>query len=82
MQLLNVTLDQRSNLQAICADAYSQFFTDHWTANGLELYLEDQFGTERLVRELVDPLINYYLIQVEEQIIGFIKVNHHSGQLH
>lgn len=74
MILQPVNADQIKPLQAICNLAYAQSFADHWEQNGLELYLEDQFGTKRLIQDLADPLIAYYLIKYEEKIAGFIKI--------
>ena len=68
-----------SELQKICANSYSQIFADHWTENGLELYLEREFGTDRLQSELNDTNYEYFLIQKNSKNIGFIKVNHKSS---
>lgn len=74
MKLKPISLKDLKTLQQICKEAYSKNFGNHWEGNGLELYLEDQFGTDRLKEDLNNPQIGYYFIALEEQAIGFIKV--------
>ena len=68
-----------SELQKICKNSYSQIFADHWIENGLELYLEREFGTNRLNSELTDDNYEYYFIQKNDGNIGFLKVNYISS---
>jgi len=78
MELITAHQNDISVLQKVCATTYSQIFADHWTENGLELYLEQEFGTERLKFELNDANYNYFFIQKNSENIGFIKVNYKS----
>lgn len=75
MELKKATLSDISALQYICRNSYSQIFADHWNANGLELYLEREFGTDRLQTELNSPEYVYFLIKKDSENIGFIKIN-------
>ena len=56
------TPNQISELQELCHEAYSQNFADHWNDNGLALYLEQEFGNERVVGDLQDPSTDYYFM--------------------
>ena len=62
-------------LHAICCDAYSQNFAHHWEEGGLESYLGDVFGIEKLRTELLNNGIRYYVAFVEEQPVAFMKLN-------
>ena len=62
-------------MQLFCKKIYPIYFGNHWIDDGLELYLEEQFGTERLTADLSDEGINYYFITYEENNVGFMKVN-------
>ena len=75
MQLEKVAPSKIDKLQAICIEAYSKNFAHHWNGNGLEIYLENQFNTKRIARDLDNPTLNYYFIKVKEKPIGFIKLN-------
>ena len=61
-------------LQDICRTAYSQHFGDHWQEGGLDIYLEEQFGTNRLEKELVGDESQFYFIQYEGKTVGFCKI--------
>ncbi len=74
--LINDLLD----LQEICTKAYSLHFADHWTNNGLQLHLEYQYGTKRLMDDLTDTIVDYYFIQANGENIGFIKVKIQSSE--
>lgn len=62
-------------LHAICCDAYNQNFADHWEDGGLQNYLEDAFGIEKLKTELLNNSIRYYVAFIEEQPVAFMKLN-------
>ena len=75
---IDIQLMQPENLQllhAICCDAYSQNFAHHWEEGGLENYLGDVFGIEKLRTELLNNGIQYYVAFVEEQPVAFMKLN-------
>ena len=75
---IDIQLMQTENLQllhAICCDAYSQNFAHHWEEGGLENYLGDVFGIEKLRTELSNNGIQYYVAFVEEQPVAFMKLN-------
>ncbi len=61
-------------MQRLCETAYTQHFGNHWEEGGPELYLEDQFGTERLNRDLGSDSIAFYFIVDNETPVGFIKL--------
>lgn len=75
---IDIQLIQPENLQllhTICCDAYSQNFAHHWEEGGLENYLDDTFGIEKLRAELLNDSINYYVAFTEEQPVAFMKLN-------
>ena len=72
MTLKKATTSDVIPLQAICRDAYAQIFADHWTHDGLELYLEQEFGTPRLRRELASDDVEYYFIHSGPEPVGFL----------
>lgn len=74
MVLVRAKLEDVHELQDICVRSYEENFRDHWIENGLELFLEREFGKERLLMDLTDENIAYYFITIEGLIRGFIKV--------
>jgi len=75
MKLEKATLDHIPELQAICLAAYTQNFAHHWEENGLDLYLENQFGSQRLTTDVTHPNFEYYFIKEGIKSISFIKLN-------
>ena len=75
MMLKKVQVSDKVALQQIGQAAYAAHFADHWDHNGLALYLEDQFGDERLRSDLNNPSIDYYFIQIKKETVGFLKLN-------
>lgn len=75
VKLKKVDLTEITLLQKICKEVYSIYFSDYWEKNGLELYLENQFGTERLRSDLANKAIGFYFILFEKEAIGFLKIN-------
>lgn len=75
MQLEKVTPEEIDELQAICIEAYTKNFAHHWNGDGLNIYLEAQFNKQRIKRDINNPTLNYYFIKVNNQPVGFIKLN-------
>ena len=75
MQLKKATKDDLIELQSICKEIYPIYFGDYWKEGGLEKYLEEQFGTKSLEKDLTNDLIDFYIITFERSPVGFIKIN-------
>ena len=75
IELKKATINEISQLQAICKELYPIWFGSYWEKNGLELYLEDQFGTNSLQSDLMGKHIEYYFIYLGEEAVGFLKIN-------
>ncbi|WP_298503198.1 GNAT family N-acetyltransferase [uncultured Maribacter sp.] len=79
MELKKVNQSDIFELQEVCKSSYSHIFADHWTENGLELYLEQEFGERRLKAELNNTNYEYFFICKHSKNIGFAKVNNKSS---
>ena len=71
--------NQLKQLQTVCKEVYPIYFGDYWLDNGLEIYLEEQFGTARLQADLQSDAFDYFLIYHEEKIAGFLKINYQAS---
>jgi len=74
MKLKKTTFQDIPNLSKLCKEAYSHYFGEHWTSNGLDLYLENQFSHLRLKNDLTQTNLAYYFIMTEDTPTGFLKV--------
>lgn len=61
-------------LKEICTNAYAKNFYHHWNENGLEWYLEREFGDKKLKADLANRNFGYYFIEFGENPVGFVKI--------
>lgn len=74
--LVRARPEDAQELQTIARRAYALNFADHWNGDGLELYLDKEFGTERLIKDLNDSDTYYAFIKSEGNSIGFVKMKY------
>lgn len=79
MNLIEATIEDFKSLQELSKEAYLQNFASHWEENGLDLYLEKEFGDERFKSDLNNTTIGYYFIEFENQNVGFVKMNYKTS---
>ena len=72
--LKKAALNDIMALKEICTNAYARNFHHHWNENGLEWYLEKEFGDERLKADLANCNLAYFFIMYDEKPIGFVKI--------
>lgn len=78
MKLVKATSSDISSLKQICEEAYTQNFSGHWEASGIEIYLEKEFNEERLNADISDLLTDYFFINVQNLPIGFVKIKYEA----
>jgi ribosomal protein S18 acetylase RimI-like enzyme len=57
----------------LASEVYAHYFATYWEGNGLEIYLENQFGKTQLEADINNPFIETYLINRHDHPIGFLK---------
>ena len=62
MVLKKASLCDIVELKKICTDAYAKNFYHHWNEDGLEWYLEREFGDVRLKADLSNRHLAYFFI--------------------
>lgn len=78
MKLKKVSKTEILELRKICIDAYSLNFHNHWNDGGLEWYLDKEFSVQKLSLDLADKNTEYYFIEHEFKLVGFIKIRNYS----
>ena len=79
VELVKAYPDNKQALQSICRAAYEGNFGSHWDGNGLEIFLEDQFGDQRISQDLQKDQVDYFFIQYQNEAVGFVKINHQAN---
>jgi len=78
MVLKKASLFDIVELKKICTDAYAKNFHHHWNENGLEWYLEREFGDKKLKADLTNRHLAYYFIVNDEKPAGFVKIRYNA----
>ena len=69
-----VGLSDLKELQRIGIDSYVPHYAHLWKLNGMEWYLERCFGDKFLQKELVNPNVEYYIVENDSEAIGVVKL--------
>ena len=78
MVLKKASMTDLQTLREICTNSYAKNFYHHWNENGLEWYLEREFGEERLKADLSNSNLEYYFILHNNNPVGFMKIKHNA----
>lgn len=65
-------------LSEIALRAYRDHYLDYWYDRG-EWYMQHSFAPTQLASELVDPNARYFIVQLRNESVGFLKVNTHKA---
>lgn len=69
-----------SQLQKIGISTFSETFAEHNTKEDLEKYLKESFASEKLSAELENPNAAFYFAVLNEEVIGYLKINFGDAQ--
>ncbi len=74
MIIKKVGLNDLLELQKIGFDSYVPHYAHLWKPNGIEWYMNRCFGEEFLKGEIVNPNVEYYIIENDGENIGMMKL--------
>lgn len=74
LQLLICTEKEIPTIQKVAIQSYREHYTYLWTDKG-ESYIARNFTPETLARELQAEKSYFYLVQLESEPVGFLKIN-------
>ncbi len=86
MQAMRRTTIYRANTDhikriiRIGKETFFDTFIDTNTKENLEKYLQENFNTERVEKELRHPCSLFYLASIENQVTGYLKLNTGDAQ--
>lgn len=67
-------------LQEISKETFYETFYDQNAPESIEAYLEEAFKPDRLERELSNPMSDFYVVEVDGEAAGYLKVNADDAQ--
>jgi hypothetical protein len=74
------TIKDNIQLQEIGKQTFLETFSDVNTEKNMEQYIADSFSLEQLTTELNDEHTVFYFAQIDEKIIGYLKLNFEKAQ--
>lgn len=67
-------------LQLISRETFYDSFASMNTPENMAQYLEEGFSVEKLTRELNDPNSAFYFAHLEDEVVGYLKLNFGGAQ--
>ncbi|MGM0934684.1 MAG: GNAT family N-acetyltransferase [Bacteroidota bacterium] len=67
-------------LQKIGKQTFEDAFGSQNTKDNMERYLESNFSKEKIRTELLDKNSEFYFAKMDQQIVGYLKVNYGDSQ--
>lgn len=80
MHLQKVNIQSLALIQQIGRTTFEETFSTFNTAENMLSYLENEFSTEKLTEELLEPNSEFFIVSVNEKVIGYLKVNIGAAQ--
>lgn len=80
MNIRKANVNDLKALQHIGRQTFSETFSSSNTEENLKQYLEEGFSNEKLTEELNNTYSAFYFAESDNQVIGYLKVNHAGSQ--
>jgi len=80
IEIKRVTIDDIEQLQRIGRQTFNETFAASNPAANMAKYLEEGFSAEKLSNELNTPGSEFYFAVLENNVIGYLKVNSGNSQ--
>ena len=80
IDIKKVTLDNLDQLQKLSRQTFFETFSSVNTEENIQKYLDEAFSINRLTDELNDNNAAFYFAILEEQVIGYLKLNFGPSQ--
>lgn len=80
MNIRKVTTDDINQLQTIGKQTFVETFSSGNSKENMIKYLENGFSTEKLKDELTDNNSEFYFVTLENNVIGYLKINYGQSQ--
>jgi ribosomal protein S18 acetylase RimI-like enzyme len=75
-----ISIKDLAQLQKIGISTFSETFAEHNSKEDLEKYLKESFAADKLIAELENPDAAFYFAEVDDTVIGYLKINFGDAQ--
>lgn len=80
IEIVEVTLNDINLLQKISRQTFQETFSESNSEENMRSYLEEGFSNEKLTAEINDKNSIFYFASLENNIIGYLKINFGESQ--
>ena len=80
IQIRKISLTEIDQLQKIGRKTFEETFSESNSEENMKNYLEEGFSKEKLTTELSDKNSEFYFAKLEDEVIGYLKVNFGDSQ--
>ncbi|WDF78518.1 GNAT family N-acetyltransferase [Mucilaginibacter sp. KACC 22773] len=80
IRFIKVDMQNIRVLKAIGIETFNEAFAHLNTPENMEDYLATAFADEKLAAEVNNPCSEFYMAQVDGNIVGYVKINHGPAQ--
>ena len=79
-EIRQIGIQDIEQLQAIGRQTFAETFAESNSAEDMAKYLEEAYAHDKLSAELTDPNSEFYLASLEQEVIGYLKLNFGNAQ--
>lgn len=80
IKIIKATINEIDQLQTIGRHTFYETFSSFNTAENMQQYLEEGFSLKKLTGELEDQNTEFYFAKVDNDVIGYLKLNFGTSQ--
>jgi diamine N-acetyltransferase len=80
IKIEKVSLKEIDQLQKIGRETFQETFSESNSEENMKNYLEEGFSNEKLTTELSDQNSEFFFATVDEEVIGYLKINFGTSQ--
>ncbi len=80
IEIKRITLCDINKLQDISRQTFFETFSESNAKEDMDNYLESSFSLAKLTSELNNPNSEFYFAQLDNNVIGYLKVNYGESQ--
>lgn len=80
IKITQITTNEIDQLQKIGRQTFYETFSAGNTEENMQKYLDERFSIEKMTAELNDKNAMFYFAQLENKIVGYLKINFGDSQ--
>jgi ribosomal protein S18 acetylase RimI-like enzyme len=80
VKIRKINILDLAQLQEIGISTFAETFAEYNTKEDLDKYLVESFSNEKLSAELNNPDASFYFAEVDNTVIGYLKINFGDAQ--